>query len=127
MFSVSFTKTQAEQFIKESLQKNFINVPEFIVRISDEESGVGINDGFSDESTSNSVDQEWITRDENDWFTHDPDWKSPNCPYYINLKKKVFVQLVDGWSDEYSDPEYPDYWDWSVTGASCDIVKWKYA
>ncbi len=121
MFSITFTKDQAEQFIHGIFQKNFRDNPEFIVRISDEEGDMEIKE------LSSGVAKDWITSDENDWFTHDPDWKSSNCPYYINLNKKVFVQLLDGWSDEYSDPEYPDYWDWSVTGASCDIVKWKYA
>lgn len=36
MFSITFTKSQAEKFIHGIFQNNFRDNPEFIVRISDE-------------------------------------------------------------------------------------------
>lgn len=55
MFTVTFKKDQAEQFIKESLHKNFINVPEFIVSISDEEGNMEIKNWVKELSSGSAL------------------------------------------------------------------------
>lgn len=122
MFSITFTKDQAEQFIHGIFQKNFINVPEFIVRISDEEGDLEMKKYLKELSSEVNP---WLTPDENGWFTHDPDWKSEECPPYIAEDRKVVV-ILSGAIKE-SHPHYPDSWHWSVDKDTGDIIKWKYA
>lgn len=121
MFSITFTKDQAEQFIHGIFQKNFRDNPEFIVRISDEELKVDAKD----EAEVNP----WLVSDADGWFTHDPDWKSEQIPSYIEEYRRVAVILREdshGHSDEGCSG-YAKYWNWSADGGPNDIIKWKYA
>lgn len=134
MFSVYFTKSQAEQFIKESLQKNFINVPEFIVRISDEVSDMEIKKYIKELSSGSELKADakdkaevnpWLVPDENGWFTHDPEWNLKVAPKYVDGTKEVFVVLKDG--DVSETPAASSYYDWRQQNSPWDVAKWKYA
>lgn len=123
MFSINFTKAQAEQYIKERLASNFINVPEFTVIISDVES----TKEATEESSGNALEvNPWLIPDADGWFTHDPEWKVVDCPPYITGDRKVFVILHD-YNSPNDDGEFADSWNWYVDGDNDgDILKWKY-
>jgi len=129
MFSITFTKAQAEQFIHGIFQKNFRDNPEFIVRISDEESNLKINDRFSDKPVEFTVDSSvvnpWLTPDENGWFTHDPKWKLKEAPKHVDSTKQILAIFRDG-DVSHSAAATWDY-DWKQQGKPWDVAKWKYA
>lgn len=133
MFSITFTKAQAEQFIHGIFQKNFRDNPEFTVKISDEESDMEIKGWFKELNSGSALKVDtkdeaelisWLVPDADGWFTHDPDWKSSQCPPYIT-QGRIAVILRDESPGEHF--VYAKNWNWFVDNDSSDIIKWKYA
>lgn len=135
MFSITLTKSQAEQFIHGIFQKNFRDNPEFIVRINDEEGDMEIKKYIKELSSGSepkvvTADKPaepevnpWLVPDENGWFTHDPDWKSEVPPLYINQDQLIHTKYRCG---DYEENVFASEWDWRQTNNLYNIIKWKY-
>lgn len=120
--TITFTHEQAVDFITEKLQDDFSSNFDFIVSISNINSEIPVASG-------NNSDNPWLIPDEDGWFAHDPEWKSSNCPSYINKNKKVIIVVrgVMCCTIDESSADYAKSWNWCIDGDNDgDILKWKY-
>lgn len=112
LFTITFTQEQAVDFIKQQIKDNYSSIDEFDVVIQQKT------------TPDDNLENPWIIPDADGWFTHDPEWKSEECPPYIEEDRKVVVILSGKVKESY--PYYADTWVWSVDNDARNIVKWKY-
>lgn len=135
LFTIMFTPEQAIDFIKKQIKDNYSSLDEFDVVIKNDADVViqqkpipdfsGIIGGeVATKPEAKTEVNPWLIPDADGWFTHDPEWKSEDCPPYIAGDRKVSVILSAGTKESY--PDYADAWYWTVDNPACSIVRWKY-